>query len=276
MKTMGEPREKTGEGHLAYERLHRSLETLKLPTVGGIVDGYLSSSAAEGRSSVEILDYLLDEEVKARQGQSEQMRMKLAHFPMKKTLDEFDYKAQPSVDPRVIEDLRTMRFVHNAENVIFVGPPGVGKSHLAIGLGYEAVKSGFYVIYTTSADLLRVLKKKAEEDRLGDALRQYGRARVLIVDEIGYLPMDKVGAHLLFQLVNSRYEKVSTIFTSNKAYSEWGEVMGDMAIAAATLDRILHHSTTVNIRGESFRLRARRKGGVIDLPPPAGSGERTK
>lgn len=276
MKTERPNGESGSDGHLAYERLHQSLETLKLPTVEAIVDGYLSSTAAEGRSTVEVLDYLLGEEVKARRGQSEQMRLKMAHFPVRKTLDEFDYKAQPSVDPRVIEDLRTMRFVHNSENVIFVGPPGVGKSHLAIGLGMEAVRSGFTVFYTTSADLLRGLKKKAEADRLNEALQQYSRYRVLIVDEIGYLPMDKVGAHLLFQLVNNRYEKATTIFTSNKAYSEWGEVMGDSAIAAATLDRILHHSTTVNIRGESYRLRSRRKGGVGDSPPYASSGERTK
>lgn len=264
---MNGARETTSAGPLAYERLHRSLETLQLNTMGAIVDGYLSSTSAEGQSTVEVLDYLLGEEVKARQAQSELMRLRFAKFPMKKTLDEFDFKAQPSVDPRVIEDLRTMRFVHNAENVILVGPPGVGKSHLAIGLGYAAVQSGFSVVYTSSADLLRHLKRKAEEDRLTEALRQYARFRVMIVDEIGYLPMDKIGAHLLFQLVESRYEKGSTIFTSNKAYSEWGEVMGDQAIAAATLDRILHHSTTINIRGDSYRMRARRKGGVVEAPP---------
>jgi len=259
---------KSPVGHLAYQRLHANLTTLKLGVAESIVDSYLESSSAEGKSTVEVLDYLFDQEVKARNSASVETRLKLSGFPVRKTLEDFDLSAQPSIDPKVIQELRTLRFVHNAENVIFLGPPGVGKTHLAIALGMEAIRSGFMAYYLGAAQLVEGLKKAAEQDRLDSKLRALGRYPLLIVDEIGYLPMDRVGAHLFFRLVSYRYEKGSTIFTSNKPYSEWGEILGDSVIAAATLDRILHHSTTVNIKGESYRLMSRRKAG---LPAPTPS-----
>jgi DNA replication protein DnaC len=259
---------KSPGGHLAYERLHANMTTLKLGVAEAIVDSYLESSSAEGKSTVEALDYLLDQEVKARNSASVETRLKLSGFPVRKTLEDFDMSAQPSIDPKVVQELRTLRFVHNAENVIFLGPPGVGKTHLAIALGMEAIRSGFMAYYLGAAQLVQDLKKASEQDRLEPKLRSLGRYPLLIVDEIGYLPMDRVGAHLFFRLVSHRYEKGSTIFTSNKPYSEWGEILGDSVIAAATLDRMLHHSTTVNIKGESYRLMSRRKAG---LPSPTPS-----
>lgn len=258
---------KSPGGHLAYQRLHANMTTLKLGVAESIVDSYLESSAAEGKSTVEALDYLLDQEVKARNSASVETRLKLSGFPVRKTLEEFDMSAQPSIDPKVIQELRTLRFIHNSESVVFLGPPGVGKSHLALALGHEAIRAGFLVYYISATDLIRELKRASETDRLEMRLKTLGRYPLLIIDEIGYLAMDRVGAHLFFQLVSRRYEKGATIYTSNKPYSEWGEVLGDTVIAAATLDRILHHSTTVNIKGESYRLMSRRKAGVPPSPP---------
>ncbi len=259
---------KSPTGHLAYQRLHANLTTLKLGVAESIVDGYLESSGAEGKSTIEVLDYLLDQEVKARNAASIETRLRLSGFPVKKTLEDFDMSAQPSIDPKVVQDLRTLRFLHTAENVIFLGPPGVGKTNLAIALGMESIRQGFNAYYVGAADLVQDLKKAQAQDRLDTKLRSFCRYQLLVIDEIGYLPMDRVGAHLFFRLVCTRYEKGSTIFTSNKPYSDWGEVLGDSVIAAATLDRILHHSTTVNIKGESYRLMSRRKAG---LPSPTPS-----
>lgn len=248
-------------GNLAYERLHANLEALKLNVMESIVDNHLELAAKEERSMTEVLDHLFEEEVRARNASAVETRMKLSGFPSRKTLEEFDFSFQPSIDPAVIDELRTMRFIHNAENICLLGPPGVGKTHIAIGLGVEAIRQGFSVYYTTAATMLDKLRKAEQRDGLDRKLKTFGKYKLLIIDEIGYLPMKREGAHLFFQLVSKRYEKASTIFTSNKPYSEWGEIMGDSVIAAATLDRILHHSTTVNIKGESYRLRARERAG---------------
>jgi len=248
-------------GGLAYERLHANLEALKLDVMSSIADNYIELAAKEGKSMVEVLDHLLEQEVSSRNASAVETRLKLAGFPAKKTLEDFDLSYQPSIDKAVIEELRTLRFVHNAECVCLLGPPGVGKTHLAIGLGIEAARRGFSVYYTTAASLLDELRKAEQRDMLDRKLKTFGKYKLLIIDEIGYLPMKREGAHLFFQLVSRRYEKSSTIFTSNKPYSEWGEIMGDPVIAAATLDRILHHSTTVNIKGESYRLKTKRRTG---------------
>ena len=177
----------------------------------------------------------------------------------------FDLDFQPSIDRAVISDLASLRFAHNAENLVFLGPPGVGKSHLAIAMGIEAVTAGFKVYFVNAGTLVEGLKNANMKGILEKKLKFLAKYDMLIIDEMGYLPFDSEGAHCFFQLVSRRYEKSSMIFTSNKSYGEWGEIFHDHVIAAAILDRILHHCTTVNIKGESYRLKERRKHGLTTM-----------
>ncbi len=247
---------------LAYERLHSNLQRLKLRTIDTILDNYLEIAAREGKTTLEVVDYLVDQEKHAKDSASQETRMKLAGFPVKKLLEDFDFGFQPSIDRTVISDLAILRFVYNAENVVFLGPPGVGKSHLAIALGIEAVKAGISVYFNNAGILVERLKKANRDGLLEDKLRTLAKYKLLIIDEMGYLPFDSEDAHCFFQLVSKRYEKTSTVFTSNKSYGEWGEIFHDQVIAAAVLDRILHHCTTINIKGDSYRLKERKKHGL--------------
>lgn len=245
---------------IAYERVHANLKQLGLTTAESILDTALQ--AKDEKTPLEVIDYILEEEVKAKRLRGAETRFRLAKFPARKSLDDFDFKFQPGVDQATIKELRTLRFLHNEENVLFLGPPGVGKTHLAIGLGVEAVQNGFTTLYATATSIVEQLRKAARRDELEAKLRQLSKPRLVILDEVGYLPLDKEGSHHFFQLVSRRYEKGSTIFTSNKPFSEWGETLGDSVIASAVLDRALHHSTVVNIKGESYRLKQKKRAGL--------------
>jgi len=248
--------------NFTYERLHNNLHYLKLNTIEELLDNCLEIAARDGKTTMEVLDYLFEQENKYREAAAIERRMKSAVFPVKKTVDEFNFEFQSSIDKKVIEDLATLRFVHNAENIVLLGPPGIGKSHLAIALGIQAIKAGISVSFTNTGNLIERLKIADREGILEKKIRDLMKYKVLIIDEIGYLPFDEKGAHCLFQLISRRYEKSSTILTSNKSYGEWGEIFKDHVIAAALLDRILHHCTTINIKGESYRLKERKKQGI--------------
>ncbi|VVB64824.1 Chromosomal replication initiator protein DnaA [uncultured archaeon] len=248
---------------IAYERLHHNLQLLKLMTFESIMDNYLEMAVKDEKSTIEILDYLVDQEVRSKEARSLDLRIRLAGFPAQKKLSDFDFEFQPSLDKAVINELASLRFIHATANVVFLGPPGVGKTHLAIALGMDAAIAGFKVHFVNASTLVERLAKADAEKRLEEKIKGLSRFQLLIVDEMGYLPFNKQEAHCFFQLVSRRYERASTIFTSNKSYCAWGEIFEDQIIAAAILDRILHHCTTVNIKGDSFRLKERKRMGLV-------------
>ena len=247
----------------SYERVHEYLNRLGLSVTEQIIDSYLES--AKDRPFMEILDHLLEQETKNLRSKKVEMRLNYSGLPFRKTLDQFDFSFQPSIDKRVMDDLMTMRFIHNSENVVFLGPPGVGKTHLSVALGMQAAYSEIPIYYITAVKLVQVLRKDFLSSRLSYRLATYARFPLMIVDEIGYLPLTREESNLFFQFVSSRYEKHSTIYTSNKSFSEWGEVLGDQVMASAVLDRILHHCTVVNIRGDSYRLKERKRLSNINM-----------
>lgn len=252
------------------ERLHGALAALSLNEVDALLETHLEQAARQETTYADFLAPLLEAEVQARKTRALSSRMRLAGFPTVKTLSQFDFGFQPSLDERLVHELATLRFVHEASNVILLGPPGVGKTHLATGLAVAAIEGGFSAYFATAHALVTDLGKAAREGRLEGRLRIYLKPRVLVVDEVGYLPLDSVGATIFFQLVSARYEKGSILLTSNKSYADWGQVFGETTIATAILDRLLHHSTTLNIRGESYRLKERKKAGLLS---PVGKTE---
>jgi DNA replication protein DnaC len=245
------------------DRILAALRRLQLTHLRETLAAVLSEAAKEEWTYREFLDQILRREVDSKQGKRIRMGMQIAHFPCVRTIEGFDFAFQPSADERLIRELSTGNFIAHGENVLIFGPPGVGKSHLAIGLGRKIVEQGHTVRFTTATALLATLAKAETEGGLSDKLTEYCKPRLLIIDELGYLPFERRAAHLFFQLVNRRYEKGSLLVTTNQRVSEWGVVFGDEVLATAILDRLLHHSHTLLITGESYRLREKRKSGLI-------------
>lgn len=258
------------------EQLHTTLMDLGLTEASHALEGHLERAGKEEPSYAQLLLNLLSHELQERKHRNLQTRMKLSRLPFQKGFTGFDFGFQPSIDQKQVRELRTLRFVHEASNVLFLGPPGVGKTHLSVALCIEALESGFSCYFRSAHELVQDLSEAYREGSLTKRLQVYLRPKVLLIDEMGYLPLDRTQATLLFQLVSGRYERGSIILTSNKSYGEWGSVFGDPVLASAILDRLLHHSTTVNIRGESYRLRERRKAGLMSGLVQEGSGGRAE
>lgn len=210
-----------------------------------------------------LLTDVLKTEWSGRHQKGLESRLKQARLPWTKTLEQFDYAFQPSIDRKVVRELSGLGFVERAENVVLLGPPGVGKTHLAIALAVKAAEAGHRVMFLSLEKLMNTLKKSQQENRVEKQMQLLVYPKLLVLDEIGYRPMNRDEASLFFRLVTRRYEKASTILTSNKSYADWGEIFGDQMIATAILARLLHHATTVNIKGESYQLKEKRKAGLV-------------
>lgn len=244
------------------DRIRGAMVGLKMPRALEALDHTVQKLEQGEITAIEAIDSLLSEEYSTRETRRIDVALRTSKLMPIKTLESFDFSFQPSLDRERIAALAHLDFIRRAEVVHFLGPPGTGKSHLATALGVAAVKAGMQVYRATLAELVEVLGKAERQGLLAEKIRFYARSSLLIVDEIGYLPITQGGANLFFQLVNARYEKGAMILTSNRGFAEWGDVFGDPVVATALLDRLLHHAVVVQIEGASYRLR-----GHSDLIP---------
>ncbi|CAM5395148.1 IS21 family transposase ISChy4 [Streptomyces tendae] len=238
-------------------RIRTTAAKLGLPHLAEALNQYVQRADEAKMGYLDLLDLVLSEELAVRDDRRFRNGLRLSKLPHHKTLEDYDFSFQPDLDPRKVKDLATLSFVEDKANVALLGPPGVGKTHIAVALAVAACRAGYSIYFTSLDDMVRHLKAAEDQGRLISKLTSYLRPAVLVVDEVGYQPLERAEANLVFQVISKRYEKGSIILTSNKSFGEWGQVFGDEVLATAILDRLLHHCEVVPINGNSYRLKNR-------------------
>lgn len=242
---------------LTTARIKSHATKLGLPHLAASLEQLVKRADVEQLGYLDFLDLIVEEELGIREGRRFRQALRLSKLPHHKTLDEFEFAFQPDLDTRKVRDLASLSFIETKSNVALLGPPGVGKTHLAVALAVSACRAGYSVYFTSLDDMVRQLRAAEELGRLNRKMRAYTRPAILVVDEVGYLPLDRSDANLVFQMISKRYETGPIILTSNKSFSEWGQVFCDDVLATAILDRVLHHCEVLSINGPSYRLKHR-------------------
>lgn len=238
-----------------YVELSNNLEALSLNRIKEILPSFLDRSENLEKSFLENLLFLTNEEIKFRDDRARKINIMVSSFPYQKTINDFDFGYQPTINKAKILDLASLRFIDEKSNIIFMGSPGTGKTHLATALGIEAAGNRISTYFINFAELMEKFKQASKENRVEQVVKHYLKYTVLIIDEIGYLPIDKNASYGFFQLIAARYEKRPTILTTNQPFSKWGEVFGDPVIANAIIDRLVHHCELIKITGMSYRIK---------------------
>lgn len=254
---------------LDHDHLTGMLTRLQLTAIRDQLDNLIDEAGRRELTIREALTLFCEREIGRKDQRRIDMGLGLARFPFVRDLAGFDFEAQPSLDKGQVRELATGRFIANGEAVLLLGPPGVGKTHLAVAIGREVIRAGYTVLFVPAPALVAQLAKAHAEGRLDERLMHFGKPKLLIIDELGYLPFEPDAAHLFFQLVSRRYERGAMLITSNRSVGEWGSVFGDPVVATAILDRLLHHSHVLTIRGDSYRLREKRRSGLLQRPDAA-------